>query len=589
MPLEERLWKWYERHTHAIQTVLEIAQDVIPGGKIVFHAIKAVHALAHDREENEKQQHLEEVQQVIAGIKPEMSDLVEDIEQLPEFQKAVDSQAACKAIAEHLKPQLDDVLSKISPVISMSAKRINAQATPAAEKKLINQKYEILKILGSGGQGEVYQARDVDADKLVAIKMLPATFSEDPQAVAALRAEYNRVVDKLVHANIVQYRSMAQDTSSQRWFLVMDFILGKNLRKWVLEHREQPLSFSNAILFLRPIAEALDFAHQNKVVHCDLKPENIMIRESDGRLFLADFGLAKEIHTTLSARNIPSDISGTLPYMAPEQYQGRWPDHKADIWALGVILYEIVAGHHPFHGLSFEHYKDLICHEEPECPVGLTQAQWMLMQRMLRKDRGERPATCLEAFGLHATSSDARFQPQIGSHIASGSFSLPPSNKAIASDLRQAVQQIQEPAPSRFELPKPKSQVHLQESSNTGCAVFAAFLMFTTFVGFGIGIGSDYREPNVGLFFGMAIGLFFAVRTYKSVSTSHLKFLAWVVGIIVFTVALPISFIILTMLGLAVGYDVTNAGKAIGIFMVVAFIMALKIAIYFGKKLSSKN
>ncbi len=412
MPIEEKLWRWYERHKYAVNAVLEIAQDIIPGGKLVFNALRATHAYIYERKLNQHEgdiqetSDIKELQEMMSQIKPEISDLVEEIEQHQDFQNAAnekDSQTICKIVEEKFSTDVNEVISKISPVVSISAKRIspeNKETVIINNSKVINQKYRLIKILGKGGQGEVYEALDLAAEKHVAVKFLPAIFSQDTSAVATLRAEYNRVVDKLVHANIVQYRSMDQDVESNRWFLVMDYIPGSNLRKWLIEHRNNPISLKEATSFLGPIASALDFAHQNKVVHCDLKPENILIRERDGKLFLADFGLAKEIHSTLSTRNIESDVSGTLPYMAPEQYLGRWPDEHTDNWALGIILYEMVAGYHPFKGINFEHYKDLICHEQPERPMILNHTEWELLLRFLEKDRTKRLSLAVPVFKM---------------------------------------------------------------------------------------------------------------------------------------------------------------------------------------------
>lgn len=447
MSIEEKLWRWYERHTYAIQTIFEIAQDLIPGGRIVFNGLKAAHALLHDREENRNQDHVEAMQQMIGQVKPDMSDLVEEIEASPEFKQAASPEQARQVLENKFGAELKDVISRISPAVSMSAQRlsISSNQTKTTHSKLITGKYELLRKLGSGGQGEVFEARDIEAAKSVAIKMLPSILTQDSNALAQLREEYHRVVDCLVHPNIVQYRSMAQDAEAGRWFLVMDYIPGSNLRKWMLEHRGQSFTLRQTADFLCPIAQALDFAHQNKIVHCDLKPENILIRGNDGKLFLSDFGLAKEIHSTLSATNYATEnVSGTLPYMSPEQYQGKWPDHRADIWALGIILYEIVAGHHPFRGVSFEHFRDLICNQEPEIPLQLEQNEWQILSPMLAKDRNQRPNTCLLA--LQALWQDEYENQQVitttsSSHTSSqpvilSSVYAPPSSVATRSEKR---------------------------------------------------------------------------------------------------------------------------------------------------------
>lgn len=471
MGIEEKLWRWYERHTYAIQAVFDIAQDLIPGGKIVGGALKAVHAFWHDKEENRNQDQIEELQQMMAQVKPEMSDLVEDIEATPEFKQAGTPEQARQILEQKFGPELRDVISRISPAVSMSAKRLSAGSNTEkrSPNKLIAGKYELLRKIGSGGQGEVYEARDIDAAKSVAIKMLPVALSQDSSALLQLREEYHRVVDLLIHANIVQYRSIAQDATTNQWFLVMDYVPGSNLRKWMLEQRGQSWTLKRTVDFLLPIIQALHFAHQNKVVHCDLKPENILIRGNDGKLFLSDFGLAKEIHSTLSAIKPPSleDISGTLPYMSPEQYQGRWPDHRTDIWAFGVILYEIVAGYHPFHGISYEHFRDLICNQEPEHPLHIAPHEWEILLSLLAKDRNQRANGLIQALQpLWDLPSDAPDLVYPSAPILHASRDrLPIANDLPTKDDTYA-RPITKTKPETRSIPRPRIETDTEDSQH---------------------------------------------------------------------------------------------------------------------------
>jgi formylglycine-generating enzyme required for sulfatase activity len=132
-------------------------------------------------------------------------------------------------------------------------------------------------------------------------------------------------------------------------------------------------------------------------VHRDLKPENIMIREKDKKVYLTDFGLASQVRTTLSRKpGFAIDISGTLPYMSPEQYLGRKVDGRTDNWALGVIVYEMVEGNHPFQATTLEHYMKIVCEVEPETPERLSEREWEIVQSLLKKERKERAENAQE-------------------------------------------------------------------------------------------------------------------------------------------------------------------------------------------------
>jgi serine/threonine protein kinase len=126
-------------------------------------------------------------------------------------------------------------------------------------------------------------------------------------------------------------------------------------------------------------------------VHRDLKPENILIRKADNQVFLTDFGLASEVRNSLSGKKgIEQDISGTLPYMAPEQYWSQRIDSRTDNWAWGVIAYEMIEGNHPFQGVNFDHYMKIICEIAPPEPEVMPKESWNLLKALFHKDRKQR-------------------------------------------------------------------------------------------------------------------------------------------------------------------------------------------------------
>jgi serine/threonine protein kinase len=259
MELRNAIWKWYERHDNAINAVLEIAGGLIPGGNLVIQGVKAVHAYWKDKEENqdeekakEMEEKVEDVQDFLDSVQKPLLGLIEEIEDIPEFKEAKNPNIRRQLVQERVGPSLSLVLPQISVSMTTSVTKL----TKKGSFGVINGKYELVRELGRGGQGIVYYARDREADKFVALKKLPKRLSEDPTAILLLRKEYNRVVDNLVHPNIVQYRNLSQDMQDQSWFLVMDYVPGQNMRKWMLGRSGEPMDWENAVSLLLPIADA---------------------------------------------------------------------------------------------------------------------------------------------------------------------------------------------------------------------------------------------------------------------------------------------------------------------------------------------
>jgi serine/threonine protein kinase len=203
--------------------------------------------------------------------------------------------------------------------------------------------YRIIGKLGQGGMGAVYRATDTKLDREVAIKVLPAVFAFDPDRMARFRREA-KVLASLNHPNIAAIYGV-EDRA-----LIMELVEGKDLRG--------PLPVATALNYAGQIAAALDAAHERGIVHRDLKPANIRITP-DGAVKVLDFGLAKATQSGVESEESPTVtatqagvIMGTPAYMAPEQARGRAIDKRADIWAFGVVLFEMLTGKRPFDGES---------------------------------------------------------------------------------------------------------------------------------------------------------------------------------------------------------------------------------------------
>src|SRR5271169_6291173 len=215
--------------------------------------------------------------------------------------------------------------------------------------------YEILAPLGAGGMGEVYRARDSRLGRDVAIKVLPGAFLEDAEFLSRFEREA-RALAAVNHPGIAAIYSF-EAVEGQR-LLVMELAEGLPLDKRI---KEGTIHVEDALAIARHIAEALEAAHERGIVHRDLKPANVVV-SVDGKVKLLDFGLAKAFESdpsspeishspTLTARGTATGvILGTAAYMSPEQARGRPVDKRADIWAFGVVLYEMLSGKRLFRG-----------------------------------------------------------------------------------------------------------------------------------------------------------------------------------------------------------------------------------------------
>jgi predicted Ser/Thr protein kinase len=214
--------------------------------------------------------------------------------------------------------------------------------TPEELTKLIPQ-IEILELLGKGGMGAVYKGRQRSLDRLVAVKILPPESGAD-SAFAERFAREARALGKLNHPNIVAIHDSGQ--ANGLYYFVMEFVDGTNLRHLLAEKTFSP---KEALAIVPQLCDALQFAHDEGIVHRDIKPENILV-DKKGRVKIADFGLAKLLGRDPVEGNLTAthQVMGTLKYMAPEQMEGaRDIDHRADIYSLGVVFYELLTGQLP--------------------------------------------------------------------------------------------------------------------------------------------------------------------------------------------------------------------------------------------------
>ncbi len=202
---------------------------------------------------------------------------------------------------------------------------------------------EILELLGKGGMGAVYKARQPGLDRLVAVKILPPEIGTNP-AFAERFTREARALATLSHQNIVSVFDFGQ--ADELYYFIMEYVDGANLRQVIETGAIKP---EEALAIVPQICESLQFAHDKGIVHRDIKPENILI-DKQGRVKIADFGLAKLLGKAPAEFTLTGthQVMGTLHYMAPEQMKGSHNvDHRADIYSLGVVLYEMLTGQLP--------------------------------------------------------------------------------------------------------------------------------------------------------------------------------------------------------------------------------------------------
>src|ERR1035437_9675033 len=272
--------------------------------------------------------------------------------------------------------------------------------------------YEILAPIGAGGMGEVYRAKDTGLDREVAIKVLPDALARDPERLARFKREAE-VLASLNHPNIGHIYGVESQA------LVMELVEGETLKG--------PLPVETALNYARQIAEALEAAHEKGIVHRDLKPANIMVT-SAGLVKVLDFGLAKAAEEPFAAGD-PAEsptatlsptragvILGTAAYMSPEQARGASVDKRADIWAFGVVLYEMLAGKRAFSGGSITEILAEVLRGEPDwsaLPAATTPRVRKLLRRCLDRDRKQRLQDIGEArIVIDAHEEDVGSQPQ---------------------------------------------------------------------------------------------------------------------------------------------------------------------------------
>jgi serine/threonine protein kinase/Tfp pilus assembly protein PilF len=269
--------------------------------------------------------------------------------------------------------------------------------------------YEIREKLGAGGMGVVYKAWDTQLDRWVALKFLPQHLEADPMAGERFIREA-RAASALEHPHICTVHEIGRTDEGQQ-FICMAYYAGPNLSQVI---RSGDLPLNRVLEVSRQLCSALGSAHNEGIIHRDLKPSNIMTT-AQGDVAIVDFGLAKlagEVPITRSGA-----VMGTTAYMSPEQLRGKKLDHRTDLWALGVILYELLTGSHPFAGDYEQAFKRSILEDAPNPPStireGISSNLDEVTARLLSKDPSDRYSSAGEVRQLLHSTSGGSFDSQM--------------------------------------------------------------------------------------------------------------------------------------------------------------------------------
>ena len=236
---------------------------------------------------------------------------------------------------------------------------------------MIGDRYEILERIGTGGMSDVYKAKDYKLNRFVAVKVLKQEFSENANFVSKFRVEAQAAAG-LMHPNIVNVYDVGEEDGI--YYIVMEQVEGITLKKYI--ERKARLSVKEAVSIAIQVSMGLEAAHNNHIIHRDIKPQNILISK-EGKVKVTDFGIAK----AATSNTITSNVMGSVHYTSPEQARGGYSDEKSDIYSLGITLFEMLTGRVPFNGettvaIAIKHIQEEMPSPReyvPEIPISVEQ------------------------------------------------------------------------------------------------------------------------------------------------------------------------------------------------------------------------
>ncbi|GAW91420.1 Stk1 family PASTA domain-containing Ser/Thr kinase [Calderihabitans maritimus] len=296
--------------------------------------------------------------------------------------------------------------------------------------KLLKSRYEILEQLGGGGMAVVYKGRDTLLNRMVTIKVLREQHASDEDFVRRFQREAQAVAS-LSHPNIVSIFDVGEEDGLH--YLVMEYVEGRTLKEIIRE--KAPLDVRNAINIVTQICDALDHAHENGIVHRDIKPHNILVTPA-GRVKVTDFGIAKA--PTTATVTYTGTIVGSVHYISPEQARGEATGAKSDLYSLGVVMYEMLTGKLPFSGESPISVALKHIQSEPTPPRELNPDLPPSVEAVILKALAKRPEERYESAGeLAADLREFRYPAHWDRREEEDTLVMPAINKTVAEPIRE--------------------------------------------------------------------------------------------------------------------------------------------------------
>src|SRR5579872_722963 len=294
--------------------------------------------------------------------------------------------------------------------------------------EVLGERYQLQDPIGRGGMATIYRGRDMRMERVVAIKVLREVYSTDPKFVTRFQREA-KAASALQHPNIVQVYDYGQTNGN--YYIVMELIEGTDLRRYL--RSRGVLDIDRAIIIAHDVALGLGAAHRRGIVHRDVKPQNVLVGR-DGSIKLTDFGIAS-VYKDINAERLTTTgmTLGTVQYYAPEQAQGEIVSPAADVYALGIVMYEMLTGRTPFDGdtpvaVAMQHIQDAPVpptQYNPDIPPALEEIILRCLEKIpeMRFRDGSQLARALESLGDADTSGTVPFTP--------GSMPIPPSTTPV--------------------------------------------------------------------------------------------------------------------------------------------------------------
>ncbi len=268
---------------------------------------------------------------------------------------------------------------------------------------IVSERYKLLKYIGGGGMSSVYLAQDIILDQKVAIKIINIPHVDVERAVQRFQREVQNATT-LSHPNIVKVLDVDED--ERHYYLVMEYVEGPTLHEYIQQHG--PLSPEEAVFFTKQILRGIEHAHSYRIVHRDIKPQNILMTDNK-ELKISDFGIARALSETAMTQT--NHIMGSVHYLSPEQAKGIRTDESSDIYSIGIVLFEMLTGHPPFEGesavgIAIKHIQEMIPSVREEISA-IPQSLENVVNKATMKDKLRRYRTTQEMYEDLTTALDA--------------------------------------------------------------------------------------------------------------------------------------------------------------------------------------